>query len=67
MLTKYATQIVVVKDINKKAILDGISETKFKSSNIHTVSNFDSAMRLFKNAGKDYVILIENDLPDNFR
>jgi len=67
LLAKFCTDVVVVKQVNKEAITKGLLECGFNKDKITYVSNFSDCNDFLKSAGDDYVILIENDLPDNFK
>lgn len=67
IVAKYATNIVIVKNINKKAMVDALNDVSFDMSKVQFVDDFNSARQLFDGMNSDYVVLIENDLPDNFK
>ncbi len=67
LIAKHATEVIVVKKKNRQAIVDGLKSQKFASQKIHTVDSFESVREVLNKSTKDYVFLIENDLPDNFR
>jgi len=67
LLSKYVTKVVIVKDVNKKAISDGLLSQGFDVNDIVTVKHFSETYEYIGKANSDYVILIENDLPDNFK
>ncbi len=67
LIAKHATEVIVVKKKNRQAIVDGLKSQKFPSQRIHTVDSFESVKEVLSKSTKDYVFLIENDLPDNFR
>lgn len=39
----------------------------FKKSKIYTVDDFNMAKNVIDKLPNDYVVLIENDLPENFK
>lgn len=67
LLTKYATEIVIVKKKNRIAILDGIKETNFDINKVYIVDDFSKAKNFIEKSDENYVILIENDLPENYK
>lgn len=67
LLTKYATEIVIVKKKNRIAILDGIKETNFDINKVYIVDDFSKAKNFIEKSDDNYVILIENDLPENYK
>lgn len=67
LISKYCTEVVIVKEKNKGAILKGLINGGFDMCNVVSVSEFKDAMKIMNNANSDYVFLIENDLPDNYK
>ena len=67
LLTKYATEIMIVKKKNRIAILDGIKETNFNINKVYIVDDFSKAKNFIEKSDENYVILIENDLPENYK
>ncbi len=65
-LSRVATEVVIVKRENKSAIYSGLIASGFDMSRVYTANSFRECRELIDMAGKDYVILIENDLPDNY-
>ena len=61
-ISQVANKCIVVKKINRDAIVNGLKKNNFK--NIELVDNFKNID--FKIFNKNDVILIENDLPDNY-
>jgi|LGOV01.1.fsa_nt_gb UDP-N-acetylmuramoyl-tripeptide--D-alanyl-D-alanine ligase len=62
-----ASKCIIINEINKQAIKDGLIETGFKLENIYEVKSLKDAQELFRGLlKKGSVLLIENDLPDNF-
>ena len=66
LISKYATEVIVVKKKNRQAIIDGLKAQKFPAKNIHVVDSFEFVKEVLNKSTNDYVFLIENDLPDNF-
>lgn len=59
---------IIVGEYNREAIVDGINESDFDISNLHTVRSFNDAQTLLQgilNSGD--TVLYENDLPDTFK
>ena len=67
LISKFATEVVIVKEINKKAITEGLINKGFDINKIIYVSGINDCKNIIDNADKDYIFLIENDLPGNFR
>lgn len=64
---KVADFIYVVKEVNKKAILDGLAMANFDCKKVKCVNTFvEARIDLNKYCNDNYVVLIENDLPDNY-
>lgn len=61
-----ATEVIIVKKLNKDAIYSGLISSGFDSSKIYFASNFNECKRVLDKLGRDYIVLIENDLPDNY-
>lgn len=66
LISKYATEVIIVKKKNRQAIIEGLKAQKFPAKNIHVVDSFEFAKDVLNKSTNDYVFLIENDLPDNF-
>ena len=67
MLAKYCTDVVIVKEKNKGAILKGLLNAHFDMCNVVSVADFKDAIKIINNANENFVFLIENDLPDNYK
>ena len=66
-IAKTADKVIIVNEINKTAIHDGLLSQKFPESNIFFAKNLDEAKGMYSVMLKSGdVLLIENDLPDNF-
>ncbi|MDR0461839.1 MAG: hypothetical protein LBG88_00690 [Christensenellaceae bacterium] len=66
-----ADHVIIVGETNKRAIYDGLHEsppeTQFPESKIHFAKNLDEGKTIFGTLLKPGdILLIENDLPDNF-
>lgn len=65
-ISKVATEVIIVKRVNKDAIYLGLVANGFDKSKIYFASKFDEVKSVLNRLGEDYVVLIENDLPDGF-
>ena len=64
---KYCDIIILVGKNRSKPMLDAINTTDFNKDNVYVVSSFKEAMDIYiPTADKMSVVLIENDLPDNY-
>ena len=62
-----ADAVIVVNEINRQAILDGLASSDFDKEKIHTVKNLEEAKALYATLlSSGDVLLIANDLPDSF-
>ncbi len=59
---------VILVGLNRsKPLVDGVKSTKFSEENLHIVASFKEAMEVYsKIADSNTVVLLENDLPDNY-
>ncbi len=65
--TKHCDVIILVGNNRSKPMMDAINTTNFDKSNVYVVSSFKEAMEIYTPmANKDSVVLLENDLPDNY-
>ena len=67
LLGLYATNIIIVKEINKNALIAGLKDSGFDMNNVSFAKSFDEARAVIDKADKDTIFLIENDLPDSFK
>lgn len=59
--------IILVGLTRSKPLADGVKSTDFNTENLYTVASFKEAMEIYsKVANNNTVVLIENDLPDNY-
>lgn len=64
---KYADRIILVGENRSKPIRDGVESTDFNRDNLFVVKSFSEAMNLYlSDITTDSVVLLENDLPDNY-
>lgn len=64
---KYCDIIILVGKNRSKPMRDAISTTDFDKNNVYVVSSFKEGMEIYLPfADKNSVLLIENDLPDNY-
>jgi UDP-N-acetylmuramoyl-tripeptide--D-alanyl-D-alanine ligase len=66
-MAKVADKVIIVNEINKQAITDGLLSLKFKEENIHFAKTLEEAKQIYSGILKPGdVLLIANDLPDNY-
>ena len=65
-IAKVATDVVIVKTLNRDAIVDGLKSVGFDLDRVTFASSFSDIKNYVNTLDKDYVVLIENDLPDNY-
>jgi len=65
-IAKFATDVILVKEKNKNALYSGLISSNFDMSRVVSVSTFNEARQIINNLNDEYVVLIENDLPDNY-
>lgn len=65
-IAKVATDIIIVKAINREAILSGLKSMNFDMDRVMFAGSFAEIKDYVNSLDKDYVVLIENDLPDNY-
>lgn len=64
---KIADQIIIVGEYAKKDLLAGLSSTNFSKEKTFTAESFNEAMNILgKIAKPEAVVLLENDLPDQY-
>lgn len=64
---KYCDRIILVGKNRSKPLRDGVLETDFNTDNLYVVSSFKEAMEIYTPlADENSVVLLENDLPDNY-
>ena len=65
--TKYCDIIILVGQNRSKPMLVAINTTDFNKDNVFVVSSFKEAMETYTPmANSGSVVLLENDLPDNY-
>ena len=65
--TKHCDVIILVGLNRSKPMMDAINTTEFNKDNVYVVSSFKEAMEIYAPmANKNSVVLLENDLPDNY-
>ena len=65
--TKYCDIIILVGQNRSKPLQDAVNSTEFNKENLFVAKNFFEAMEIYsKFADSNTVLLIENDLPDNY-
>ena len=64
---KYCDIIILVGKNRSVPMCDAVNTTDFNTGNLYIVSSFKEAMNIYlPMADKDSVVLLENDLPDNY-
>lgn len=64
---KYCDIIIFVGKNRSKPMVDGVNSTNFNKENLFVASSFFEAMEIYKQfADNNSVVLLENDLPDNY-
>jgi len=66
-MAKVADKVIIVNDTNKTAINDGLQSQGFAEDNIYFAKTLNDAKGIYSGILKPGdVLLIENDLPDNY-
>ena len=66
-IAKVADKAVILNEVNKKALTNGLLDAGFNKENIIYYKNFnDELVKFLNELDKSYVVLIENDLPSNY-
>jgi len=66
-IAKVADKVIIVNEVNKQPINDGLLSQKFAQDCIFFAKNLDEAKKIYSVFLKPGdVLLIENDLPDNY-
>lgn len=64
---KYCDEIILVGKTRSEPLRAGALSQNFDPERLHTVSSFKDAMKIYSpSADKNSILLIENDLPDNY-
>ncbi len=65
--TKYCDKIILVGKNRSKPMADAVNSTQFDKDNLFIAKSFFEAMEIYSRfADKNTVLLVENDLPDNY-
>ena len=65
--TKHSDIIILVGEKQAGPMLDGVKETKFPKDKVIVAKNLDEAIKhMYKLMDSNTVVLLENDLPDNY-
>ena len=65
--SKVCDTIILVGPNRSKPIAEGVKSTDYNLDNLHIVGSFKEAMSIYsKIADSNTVVLLENDLPDNY-
>lgn len=63
-----ADKVLIMNEVNKKAILQGLKQTGFKMDNVwFALTRLEQKEVLKKITSKGCVVLFQNDLPDNYK
>lgn len=68
-LAKICDYVIIVNKVNAESLKKGLISGKFDEYNLFLVESLDEAKQKLKeiiNTKEKYVILFENDLPDNY-
>ena len=66
-ISQVATKVYIVNKVNRRYIMKGLLDNGFDKNNIICVDTFMEAWNdVQRNLSKDDVVLVENDLPDNY-
>ena len=66
-IAKFCDKVIILNQVNKDAIIQGLKNKKFNEKNIILADNLEDAKKKFSSvASAGDVILFENDLPDNY-
>ena len=66
-IAKIADKVIIMGEVNRGAIRDGLHSKKFREENIFFAKNLDEAKGMYSvMLAPGDVLLIENDLPDNY-
>lgn len=66
-IAKVADRVIILNEVNKKAILNGLIDAKFDKEQIIFYKNFNKEFVEYINSlDESYVVLIENDLPSSY-
>ena len=64
---KICDVVILVGQTRSKPLAEGVKSTDFNTDNLYIVSSFKEAMEVYsKIADNNTVVLLENDLPDNY-
>lgn len=67
IIAKECTEAIIVKRHNREALLAGLKSAGFNMKKVYAIDEFSQVYSILDNATDDYVFLIENDLPDNYK
>jgi len=66
-IANVADEVIIINEVNREALVEGLKSQNFPIEKIHLVRNLDGAKELYsKLLSSGDVLLIANDLPDNF-
>jgi UDP-N-acetylmuramoyl-tripeptide--D-alanyl-D-alanine ligase len=67
LMARFFNEVIIVKEKNRRAIKMGLECSGFDMGKVFFADSFDEARRYIDSANKDSLVLIENDLPENFK
>lgn len=65
-ISKVATEVIIVKNVNRDALYSGLILGGFDAKKIYFAGKFSQVKNVLNNLSDEYVVLIENDLPESF-
>ena len=66
-IAEVADIVIIVNEVHKTAITEGLLENNFDKDNIYHANNLTHVIAIFKTLLRDGdIVLFENDLPDNY-
>ena len=67
-MAQVADKVIVVNEINRKSLYEGLTNANFKSSNIFCIANLNEVYEILnKFTNQKCCVLFYNDLPDNYK
>jgi len=67
-IAKVADEVIIINETNREAISEGLKAENFQQEKIHLAKNLDETKLLYpKILSSGDILLIANDLPDNFK
>ena len=67
-IARIADKVIIVNEINKKSIYEGLISENFKTNNIFCIAKLDEVYEILNKFTKQKCcVLFYNDLPDNYK